>query len=443
MVVGGFVGAVGLVAAAITALSAALMRRAWGRAARDLHLTLEPGRWPRRPTIHGRIGDAEIRVATRGVPKQATIVEVAGLGRYPCDVLLTTMVPGALDGSPTGDLAFDREVFAGGPAHRVLAMLNRQARAVVRGCVVAFPGARIRTHSPPRETEVELEIPRIVDDARTIVQAVRNVLAVAQAISLGTRTIPDALADNACDEMSGVRERCLAAMVDEYGRSALTDAACRTALADESIDVRLAAARGLRHEPEVDAMLERIVVDAAIDPERRVLALVLRLRAPIADVGPLLERLLDERASAVRHFAMGAIGSRRWLAALDRLLAIAAHPPEADVAVLATTLGQLGDARAQPILLRWLEREGEPQVAAVTALGRVGDVEAIPALEPLTRGILAPPTLKAVARDAIRAIQARLGPADAGRLSLVDLDESAGELGMTDDASGRVSLPPA
>jgi hypothetical protein len=84
----------------------------------------------------------------------------------------------------------------------------------------------------------------------------------------------------------------------------------------------------------------------------------------------------------------------------------------------------------------------EVQEAAVISLGSVGTARAV---EPLTQhrgGILGDTELKRAVRDAIARIQMRLGPVDAGRLSLAEEDECAGALSTveTDEPAGALSV---
>lgn len=475
-----FIGGLGLVVAVPLGIYNLMLRRAWRRAARELGFATRPSTWRVVPALEGRIGDARIRVNVRHLwGGWATSIEVTGLGRYPRDVEMTIRkapTPGASMGEsaferhdvvralarrslamlglpdeiPTGDDAFDRAIAVRAEARRALALLGRDARRVVRECLRAPRRACLRTHESLAE-RIELDLLGIVGDSRILVDAVRDAMTVARAASLGARSVEQAIAENARDEVPGVRARCLDALVFDFPHQAPTTEACRAALADADADVRLAGARGLGREAH--PVLENIVRDASIVESCRIAALELRLLdASPGDAGALLESLLADEDDALRSKVIAAVGSLRWRPALERLLAIADGLPEPDLVAIPRALGQFGDVRAQPVLMRWLaagEGWGGTRSAIVQALGEVGNVEAVAALGPLTHEGLG----SWYARHAIRQIQSRLGPIDAGRLSLHALDDTTGELSeasdstgdlsVVDDSDGRISLEPS
>lgn len=112
-----------------------------------------------------------------------------------------------------------------------------------------------------------------------------------------------------------------------------------------------------------------------------------------------------------------------------RLAALMASARDEDAARFATALGRLADPRVEDDLLRLLGRDAEAvQCAAAVALGRPGSVRAVEPLLPLTEALL---------RAAVAAIQARLGDAEAGRLSLVD--DPRGKLSLGENAACRAA----
>ena len=99
---------------------------------------------------------------------------------------------------------------------------------------------------------------------------------------------------------------------------------------------------------------------------------------------------------------------------------------------------------SEQTLLRLLAREAaEVRAAAARALGQVGTVRAVEPLLALTEGLLASPSVKQAAREAVASIQSRLGDAEAGRLSLAAPAEREGALSLSGDEppGGELSLP--
>lgn len=79
--------------------------------------------------------------------------------------------------------------------------------------------------------------------------------------------------------------------------------------------------------------------------------------------------------------------------------------------------------------------------AAARALATAGTIRAVAPLLPLTEGLLHG-DVKEAAREAIRSIQARLGDAEAGRVSIAPVESSAGAVSLA-GAGGEVSLTDA
>jgi len=437
------VAGVGVAAATIFAISMRGKRDEWRRAADELGIRQARVRWYEMPALVGQVDGARVHVHARQADgRRSTIIEVTGLEGIPGELVLAAFARSPDVLPPTGDPVFDRSVLVSGPAHRALAMLDPETRHVVRSCIVAFPDACLRT-GVIGGVDLELEIPWLGDERRHIVDAVRRAMAVGKSAALGSRTVPEALALNARDEHPGIRANCIDALVAIFPHSELTKPACREALSDYDVDVRLAAARGLGREGH--EVLDAILADTKAGSWQRLAALELRMKVPIAEGGPVLESLLapEHDDALLRPAVIAAIGGRRWRPALETLLRLGEDPHPGLVAPLATTLGELGDNRAQALLLRWLAgaARGETLLAIVTALGRVGDVEVAPLLDALTDEARASREIRKAARTAIQEVKQRLGPMDAGRVSLVDLDGGTGDLSLPDDPAGRLSEP--
>ena len=133
--------------------------------------------------------------------------------------------------------------------------------------------------------------------------------------------------------------------------------------------------------------------------------------------------------------------------AARRVLAhhVAAGAPAERLAAV-EAVGALRVDGVEPGLIELLTEHpmDEVRVAAARALGAVGSVHAVEPLLPCTRGLLTARDLKNAARDAIAAIQARLGDVEAGALTLtVDTPESPGHLTLAPDAGALSEVPPA
>ena len=185
--------------------------------------------------------------------------------------------------------------------------------------------------------------------------------------------------------------------------------------------------------PPQDPTLEDLLKPACEDPES-----IVRLRCllVILDGG---DAALRARAAAVA--AKGSTAEERAMSALlsEEPAAIAriSEPAICALALLAPdrVVKVLERVRAEASLLD-LARSGalEAKITAVQALGAVGTVRAVEPLLPLTEGLLNDSNLKRVARQAVQAIQARLGDVSAGSLSLVDRGAAAGGLTVSGEA---------
>jgi HEAT repeat protein len=121
--------------------------------------------------------------------------------------------------------------------------------------------------------------------------------------------------------------------------------------------------------------------------------------------------------------------------ALGKVLAVETGP----LAVAAArALGASSDHAAEAPLLEALQRKRpDIPVAAAEALGRVGSATAVPSLKDAAEGS-SDGAFRSAARQAIAEIQARLGGATPGQLSLAEGE--AGQLSLPEASSGRLSI---
>ena len=205
---------------------------------------------------------------------------------------------------------------------------------------------------------------------------------------------------------------------------------------DPALGARLQALKALAEERpghEATARALRAAL-AAAEPELRLEAC---LHLPLAEAEPALAAELEGDAAAPSFAAALALlldrGGRPADASLDR--ALAGPPPARALAARALALRAAPGDEAR--LLALLAADDDVvDVAAARALADVGGAAALGPLLAHTRGLFADRQVKAAARDAVAAIQGRLGVAP-GQLSLAE--GQAGELSLTParDASVR------
>jgi len=427
---------------------------AWSHVAVQLGLAVETRGHFGVGKLEGIFDGAPIRaeqlVVRTGV--QAVVVtriEIRDCGRWPGGVSIAHPASdferqGAEDRGPlieTGDPQFDAELRLRGSAGAALAMLGRDARQLILARMrMLGKGWLLRTPDGEGELVIHLECRGRVLSSERLGDAVRALRRMAAELSLGSRDVAQALADNARDDIAPVRRRNLATLVELYepGSAEVRDA-CRRALEDDNVEMRLIAASVLRVEG--CDVLDAILDDEKEDADRRIRALHLRLRGRIEDVAPALVRALESPCLPLRIEVITSIRLRHWAPARERLVTLAESAADAEALAIADAFAEIGDASTEPILLRWLAAEdADLRVAAARALAKVGTAASVEDLLALAGSLMPRPALRDAAREALRAIRSRLGPVDAGRLALVDLDEDAGSLSVAEDASGRVSL---
>jgi len=155
-----------------------------------------------------------------------------------------------------------------------------------------------------------------------------------------------------------------------------------------------------------------------------------------------ISEALESGAEMTKCVAVAAIGKARDAVFLDLLAELSEHVGDPVAETIADALASLGDARAEPALLRLLRSgSGSVQRAAAAALGEVGTVRAVESLYALT-GQMLPGALEATAREAIARIQARIRNAEAGRLSVHAEGPAEGGVSIAREEGG-LSLDPS
>ncbi|MBI5369322.1 MAG: HEAT repeat domain-containing protein [Planctomycetes bacterium] len=431
----------------------------WQQAADRLGLRLDGAFNRQAPVVLGACAGREFRI-------EASLVDQDGNGiaptwtrfRLQADFVPRTLALGAegvltrvstaLGGEDlqTGDPVFDAAVRVGGKEVDALALLGPEGRAGVADLVLArtLPGGWGRV----ADGAILIDLPAEVSDPAEIEQALRVLVRVAGTFAAAGGELPAALARNARGEvLPAARRRQLEVLIRKFPEAPETLEACRWAagLADDWETVSRAA----RHlGPEgVPQVLRLVRAEGAPEALRRAGLDQLIERMPEAELVPFLLGLLDDAGKPLWAGAARALGRVRHLAAVDRLLALAERvaPGDATTAeALAEALGRLGDGRAEAALIRWLE-DGAAGVrrAAAESLGKVGTARAVePLLVAERRAGLLEAAERLALRGAIGAIQARLGPAEPGRLSLAAAaaDGAAGALSVAGGEAGAGAL---
>jgi len=399
-----------------------ITRKVWSESARQLGIRqIQPPGGGH--ALAGTIDGFEVEVRTDQNPELIR-ARLKGGGRIPeaISVEAARFWSSARSGAflEVGDEEFDGQVRVAGPEDAVLAALGSEGRAAVRAFV----------QEGGKAGGGELEVPcELHEDPEIVERVVRRMLACARALSV--TPVAQALLENVTeDPCSRVRRKSLTALVGSRPGSKEAIWALQAGLRDLDAEVRLFAAERSAGDPEARRALAELVDNAEVAEAVRAKALALLAAYPYAEISEVVSRALAAQAVEVRRAAVSAVGLARDAGQLETLLAMAEAPRGAGVGVgeaLAEALGRLGGPRAEDGLLSLLSHEArEVQEAAAKALGECGTIRVV---EPLLQSARAG-AVGSAARDAVRRIQARLGDAGAGRLSVV---EAAG-------AEGAVSL---
>jgi hypothetical protein len=370
-------------------------RDAWERAASRFGFEMSE------TELTGTVGNYAVSVSRWLHKWEEVEISVDGRRTIPAALVITSVDEPAFGGGEpvrSGDPELDRIVLVTGDPVVAFALLDFRTRAFLRELVpagVSLQSGRVRR--------------RIIDPAQ-LPEAIQRMVKLAELLSLDAREVATRLARNAASEdLPAVRLKCLQLLQERFGEEEVARKASRYALADRSPEMRL---RGAIFLAQIDAVLA-IAKDPGLDVSLRVRACTYLARhAP------------SERGQAIEDLA-------RLLDAVDTNAAVA----------IAELLEEVGDATAEPALLKLLDRDSESvRIVAARALGHVGTVSAVEALRAHSGGILLS-DLKRAAREAIAQIQARLGVVEPGRLSLVEAKRGT-ERSVSRPSRGGVSLSP-
>ncbi len=318
---------------------------------------------------------------------------------------------------PVGDEKFDHDLSIDGPRLQALALLDAatrdRARAIFLAGVPGIPRLWSTTSAEP-PVSATLSRGRLTVDRyagyrpEVLAQALEEVLVFAEGL-LAPLPIEEKAAANVRDDPEpGVRLNNLRELLAVSPSHPATDQALRAAAADGDEQVQLEAAIALGFEGRA-TLLEIASREWSGDACAARAIQALRSALPVEQARMLLARALRARRPETAAACAESL-SRRTAEDVETFLRMAG-----------------------------LER-GMVAVAAARALGRVGGLPALAVLRELRDRLSDDDEVQRAVREAIGAVQARTSGALPGQLSLAD-DHRSGQVSLTNDEAGRVSLP--
>jgi hypothetical protein len=347
-----------------------------------------------------------------------------------------------------GDGVLNPGIYAQGSPEVVLACLDKATReslnALVRDAESAPQGAGRTPVASVLDGRVFARFTvALLEQRDAFEQAVKQVIELARRLSIPRETIAERLLANfRAEDRDDLRLRFLDTLLHTFGPNGPGGVAAREGARDRDPRVRLRAANALGAAGY--DVLERLVTDETVVEDVRIQALrSLVLAAPGRGRRVVVGLLQSNASAALRRAAIELAG--RPLGVTEALQTIALMAEGSDsltAAAVARTLGLLGSPEAEPPLLALLQRpELDVKLAAARALGEVGTIRAVETLLELSQHRGIDSTLREVAGEALARIQAQLGPAERGRLSVVDPAELGGNLSLASEAgAGALSV---
>jgi HEAT repeat protein len=349
-----------------------------------------------------------------------------------------------------GDADFDAAVYARGDEALLRAALDADTRRLVRELVAGFVLRDGRVHSSVRASVAVRDGRLIVETGVGHAALLRAKLSdlLASVLPLAARLGPtplvlERLAQGVRRERdASVRRGTIRYLAEYHPRSPVAREVLQRACRDESQDVQLEAALGLRLEGH--AVLREIAGRDSVPDVVAARALEgLGRDLSAAEAVRFLERALRARHSRAALTCVAALQGARGSAVVAPLVRVLAEEGEELAVAAAGVLGATGDPGAELVLLKALARQEVPvQVAAAEALGQAGSATAVLTLQEVAAH--AGGALRKAAREAVVGIQSRLQGASPGQLSLAGEGDPAGRVSLAEtDPRGRVSVPDA
>jgi hypothetical protein len=397
------------------------MTATWKAAAERLGYEYVPGALGSLGSIVGRGTHCRIEAS---LAADDMIIEIEG-GTLPYNLSMSRrgLMP-QIGEIETGDPRFDSRVSVVGTVHTAMASLPMLAR--MRLLHLADYG---RFSLRDGRLVVRLRRPGSV---RGIVEPIQDAVALYETM-LWSGPVDERLLTNfKNDRDPQVRERLFKLLLED-STDGVRNSAIRSGVDDLNPEVRLIAVKALKSggwEEAVALYRDRKVVSRYRASALRHLAITFGRDRAL----PLVEDGLRHRSEEICGTAVEAIGGWRHAPAVSRLEALRGREPSITERV-ALALGRIGGPVAQRVLIELLRADHrEVRNAAIDALGRAGNLDAIPELSRIRDF-----GLRASVREAIGAIQARCGREAEGALSLTPQSTQDGAVSLSEE-TGALSV---
>ena len=418
-----------------------LKRWAWLQAARRLGLQFEPGGLLAGDALHGHRNGYPVWILAHH--RRQTFARLR-LPDFPDGIELRAAGwlrdPGT---QSLGDRIFDRRVAASGPEGPLRARLGLARRRRIAAQLQHPPGP-LGAELWVAGGEIAFACPGMILRTRRLERIVQAMEDLAEALSVH-RGVPEQLSEVALDgqEPPVVREGALRALVLRYPGSAATTRAAHALLQSPKPTLRLWAGRGLARTPAGATVLQTMTHNKNLPASLRAEA---------------LRRMADVETVSVRDTATAVLETGPAELRTTAAKRLATYPESLSNLVRRTR--RETDKNAQLALVHGILRQAEPQhspqreaallrliqsthrqvrSAAVQGLGRVGGRSAIPPLKAIRRARWHDPGLGRHVAAALHQIRARLGPAQAGQLSVAD-EPSEGSLTLSPARRGALTV---
>ena len=329
-----------------------------------------------------------------------------------------------------GHAGFDEMIRVEGDRDLALAILHSGTRQQILGITegVEVRGGRMEVR---------------IDDIEELSATLSRILYLAELLERpALHEVPARLADHALKDPSlGFRLQAFRHLAAEFHGTDEVHATAQALLDAAHDELRLEASQVLLRRDAADGRqraaknLAEMATKRQAEPWIRRVSLEWLAQSQEADVAAHVARRILLRRDELPAMRRASLQALARAGAWNELLSFEHSDDPKELEALATGLGESGEVRAQPRLLKLLEF---PKVivslAAAKSLGAVGDVHAIPALRRATeaKGLFKTP-VGGAAEEAIRRIQERLGGSQAGEISLVVPSPLEGAVSAVDE----------
>ncbi|MEW6367307.1 MAG: HEAT repeat domain-containing protein [Acidobacteriota bacterium] len=334
------------------------------------------------------------------------------------------------DDTQTGDREFDDMVLISGDSEgAVISLLDMRTRELMRQ-LVGIEGWEITGGALHRD------VSDLVPEPGDLIAMLQTAAELSERLGRW-QGVEQLLIDNMLgDSNPTVRRRNLELLLRMDRSPSIETALERAASEDDwSIAVPAAGALGERGIP-------RLAAAAMAAPTPHAIQAVRALKALGGDrTLTFIRATLDSAQDDVTIAAVAALAEWRDSASVPVLCEITRSRRGAALrAAAARAIGRFDDPRAHETLLEVLrDNETAVRLAAIESLGERGVAADVTELMEIEKG--SPPRVRAAARQAVAAIQARLGSVERGWVSMAEQAATSGALSVAGDApAGALSV---